>query len=677
MTVLSYFAGYVLDFFRERVTASDFALGAGFVKPACIRVLIAPGMDEASVAALGRMFTGAEFFEPDETASIWAMRKLRPDVVAIPMSGGNARVRLAALLSGARHKLLIPSPDYIYRFGMRRGALRLCWAVMDRFLLAPFALVWFFLVAAWMKTSGLVGRSAAAEQRRPWRPKRVLVIRLMPTNTFVSLLRRIGRRFPRVWITAVLASDEGRAAVQEAADEVLTPRRGALALARHLRKSRFDTTILAGGADYGLSPTYLKAWLFAICSRISSPTAALYQWEVGDDLPGLPPGDAAARARRQRRERSRGAPPLLGRWSLRRYYSSQPARGPHTVQIGLTKACNYHCLFCPFHNPQVDGQHRESEQPRMSYEMLARLLGELRRLGTKAVDICGDGEPLTHPDSLEMIALARELGFDVTLATNGALLTEERARRLVELGVRRMHLSFNAATDEVYEQLHPGSPPGTRTRIIERLKAIAEYAEEEGFRPIEVEFSAVLNRLNMHQLPQMVEAARVARAGWFMLILMGPAQGAEELLPRAEDWVLIRSDIERAAERARRYGIRTNLDSIRPGASVAGTGSVYERIACYIGHEYALVTAEGSVMFCCQCTRPLGNLHQDSFRAIWYSEAYRQAREQARLLPRRRAGQEQASALPGCECLTACSHVVVNLDIYRKLYGQRAARSVM
>jgi hypothetical protein len=68
-----------------------------------------------------------------------------------------------ALLSGARHKLLVPSPDYLYRFGMRRGPLALAWAVVDRFALAPVALVWFGLVAAWMSGSGLVGRVGEAE----------------------------------------------------------------------------------------------------------------------------------------------------------------------------------------------------------------------------------------------------------------------------------------------------------------------------------------------------------------------------------------------------------------------------------------------------------------------------------------------------------------------------------
>jgi len=662
VNALSCLAGYVLDFLRERVTAADFA------GERINRVLLAPGLDEAGREAVRWLFPNAELSTFDLGSSLWAVRRLKPDVVCIPMSGGPTRDRLVAMLSGARHKLLIPSPEYVYRFGMRRGALRLCWAVIDRFLLAPLALAWFVMVAAWMHAAGLVARSVPAERNIAWRPERVLLIRLMPTTTFVSLLRLISRRFPGVWLTAVLASQEGSREVEAAADEVLTPAGGAVALARRLRKIEFDTAIIAGGADYGLSLTYLKAWLFALSAL---RTKALYQWEVGDALPGLTLGDSAARARHQARERGRGAASVFGRWVLRRRHAREPARGPAMVQIGLTQACNYHCLFCPFHNPSVDAGHREADQPRMSYQVFARLLGELKRLGTKAVDICGDGEPLVHPEALDMIALARELGFDVTLATNAALLTEERARRLVDLGVRRMHASFNAATDDVYQQLHPGAPAGALARIIERLRAMADYAESEGLRPIEVEFSAVLNRLNMHQLPQMVEAAHEARAGWFMLILMGPAPGAEELLPRPEDWILIRSDIDRAAQRAQQYGIRTNLDAVRQGASAAGTGSVYERIPCYIGHEYALITADGSVLFCCQCTQPLGNLHQDSFRQIWYSEAYRQAREQARCLPQER------QPLRECECFTACSHVVVNLDVYRKLFGERALRSVL
>ncbi len=650
--------GYVVDFFRERVAAADFA------SERIGRVLVTPDFDEEDLAAVRRLFPDAEVRRLDRRTDLWRARKLRFDVACVAMKGGAVRERLAALASGARHRLLVPSPDYVYRLGMRSGVPALLWGAVDRFLVAPLALVWLAAIAIGAYTGGLV-RRAAVRPAEPWLPGRVLVIRLMPTRTFVHLLERIRRRHPRVHLAAVLASEEGREEVAGVCDEVVSPRSG---LIGDVRRGGFDTVILAGGADYGFGRTYLKAALLArLCGG-----RRRHQWEVGEELPGAPLGRAVWRAAgRGRRRRGERRPGPVGRALLRQRYAREPERGPTLAQIGITKACNYHCLFCPFHSPEAEKGHKDAELPRMSYEMFARLLGDLRRMGTRGVDICGDGEPLTHPEGMEMIALARELGFDVTLATNAALLTEEKAQRLVEVGVRRMHVSFNAATPETYAQLHPGAPPDARRKIAARLREMTEYAEREGRRPIDVEFSAVLNRLNMDQIPRMVEAAHEARAGWFMLILMGAVEGAEDLLPRGEDWVLIRTDLERARQRARELGIHTNFETVLMGAGAAGTRSVYERIPCYIGHEYALILADGSAVFCCQCSRPLGNLNEDSFEQIWKSEAYREARRQARALP------ETGRALPGCECFEACSHVVVNVDAYRKLHGERALRLVL
>ncbi len=656
-------AGYVLDFFRERVASEDFR------RESVERVLLTTPMDEGTLAALRRLFPEAEFRSAGSTIGLWRARRLRFDVACIGMSGGSTRPRLVSLLSGARHKLLVPSSSYCYRLGLSQGPARTYWALVDRFLLAPIALLW--LAVLWLGAYGslLVWRMRWAEAPpSPWRPRRVVALRLVPTKTFVALLKRLRRHFPGIHIAALLASEEGRSEVADAADEVISPRRDGLRRAlRRLRRGRYDTVLVAGGADYGLGSSRLRA---ALAARLV-PGAWRYQWEVGEALPGTPLSRALARDLLRRRPSRRDAPGLTRRAGLRRHYSEEPSAGPPIVQVGIAKGCNYHCLFCPFHSPRAEGGHRDSDLPRMSYEAFARLLGGLKRMGTKAIDICGDGEPFMHPQALEMIELAREMGMEVTLATNAALLTEERARRLVDLGVRRMHVSCNAATDDIYQQLHVAAPPGARRRIIQRLAEMAEYAEQEGRRPIDVEFSAVLNRLNMQQIPQMVEAAHEARAGWFMLILMGPVPGAEELLPRPEDWMLIQGDIDRAAARAKELGVRTNFDSIRPGTSAQGTRAVYRRIPCYIGHEYSLITAGGDVMFCCQCSRPLGNLREDSFREIWYSEAYRQARKQARELPLTHA------QLPGCECFTACSHVVVNLQVYRKLHGERALRSVL
>ena len=112
---IRYAAGYVLDFFRERVAGEDFrgeSIG---------RVLLTAPMDGRMLAALGRLFPEAEFRLVGPTTGLWRVRRLRFDVACIGMSGGDTRTRLVSLLSGARHKLLVPSPDYCYRLGLGEG----------------------------------------------------------------------------------------------------------------------------------------------------------------------------------------------------------------------------------------------------------------------------------------------------------------------------------------------------------------------------------------------------------------------------------------------------------------------------------------------------------------------------------------------------------------------------
>jgi len=662
---LRYLAGYWLDFLRERVTADDF--GPEQVR----RVLVTPGLDPAGQRAVRRMFPASAVHTFTSRTALGRIRRLRLDVACIGMAGGGLRERMLALLSGARHKLLIPSPDYVYRLGMRRGWTALAWAIIDRLLVSPLALLWLGLTTCWLYATGLVRRAAEAGDSGNLSGK-VLALRLVPPSVYLALLRRLRGPSEGAQLYSVIGSAEGEREVAEIADRVVcTAGLGAREALQRVRRLRPDLVILVGGADYGLSPTYLKA---AALARLSGARRRR-QWETGDEPPGRPLGQAVCQALRRRGAGlwgrcCRPLADLVARPWLRRAYRRPPRRGPALVQVGITEACNYQCLMCLYHNPQASRDRRDSDLPRMSAAAFARLLGELRRMGTQEIDLCGNGEPLTHPEAMDLIALARDMGFQVRLATNASLLSEERARRLVDLGLLRLHASINAGTEDTYARMHPGTPPGSFSRIIARLREMADYADETARRPVQVEFSAVLTRLNMGEIAQMVEAARQARAGWVMLIPMMPVKGQEELLPRPQDWPAVREEMARAEALAGKLGLSTNLSSLEPTANASGTRSIYEQVPCYVGHEFALIIGGGKVIFCCHCSRPLGDVNEEGFGQIWKSETYREARRIAMAIPLTK------EPLWECGCFHACSHALQNLRIHRRLHGSRALRSV-
>jgi radical SAM protein with 4Fe4S-binding SPASM domain len=91
--------------------------------------------------------------------------------------------------------------------------------------------------------------------------------------------------------------------------------------------------------------------------------------------------------------------------------------------------------------------------------------------------------------------------------------------------------------------------------------------------------------------------------------------------------------------------------------------NIYAHMPCYIGHIFALVTADGRIHPCCACERVVGDVKEGGFAAAWRSETYRQFREECLDLPNRLPG------LPGCSCMS-CPYGPWNAEFHERLYGR-------
>ncbi|HLA39504.1 MAG TPA: radical SAM protein, partial [Candidatus Glassbacteria bacterium] len=73
--------------------------------------------------------------------------------------------------------------------------------------------------------------------------------------------------------------------------------------------------------------------------------------------------------------------------------------------------------------------------------------------------VLSGGEPLIRKDIFQIARHASDRGLPVALATNGVLVDDGVADRIVEAGVRRVSISFDGATPEVHDRFRglPGS----------------------------------------------------------------------------------------------------------------------------------------------------------------------------------------------------------------------------
>lgn len=88
---------------------------------------------------------------------------------------------------------------------------------------------------------------------------------------------------------------------------------------------------------------------------------------------------------------------------------------PLNVMLAVTNRCDQRCRYCQIPSRQ---------QAEMTTAQLVKLLEEMKAAGTVRLGIWG-GEPLVRPDIADIVQAAHELGFWISMDTNGTLVPKK------------------------------------------------------------------------------------------------------------------------------------------------------------------------------------------------------------------------------------------------------------
>jgi len=105
------------------------------------------------------------------------------------------------------------------------------------------------------------------------------------------------------------------------------------------------------------------------------------------------------------------------------------------LDLNITNRCNLRCKHCAFDSGIV-------KLDEMSLDELTELLEETKKLGGRKIDVTG-GEPTTRKDFIEVIKVAKGLGYKVELVTNSLLLDRERLTELKSFGLDGIAISLD------------------------------------------------------------------------------------------------------------------------------------------------------------------------------------------------------------------------------------------
>jgi len=222
-------------------------------------------------------------------------------------------------------------------------------------------------------------------------------------------------------------------------------------------------------------------------------------------------------------------------------------RPVESIRISVTGRCNLRCIYC--HN---EGQVESKRE--MDAEEIERILKIASDIGIKDVKFTG-GEPLLRKDVLDIIRAGRRYMRDVSMTTNGTLLSDI-ALDLKEAGLNRVNISMDSIDRERYKEI-------TSIDMVDEVKEAIKKSVEIGLHPVKVNIVAFQDSFedifdtikfvwDAGAIPQIIEAINIGRNKEVYAI------------DKIEDKIAsIARDIrERKLHRRRIYSINYN-DSIR------------------------------------------------------------------------------------------------------------------
>ena len=174
----------------------------------------------------------------------------------------------------------------------------------------------------------------------------------------------------------------------------------------------------------------------------------------------------------------------------------------HDLRISVTDRCNFRCTYCMPKELFGASYRFMPRSELLSFEEITRLAEIFVGHGVRKIRLTG-GEPLLRQrieDLVRMLSAVAGLD-DLTLTTNGSLLTLDRAHRLRAAGLKRLTVSLDAVDDTVFSSMNDVG------FSVEPVLQSIEDAGRAGLSPIKINM-VVKRNVNDHEIVPMAERFR-------------------------------------------------------------------------------------------------------------------------------------------------------------------------
>jgi heme b synthase len=299
-----------------------------------------------------------------------------------------------------------------------------------------------------------------------------------------------------------------------------------------------------------------------------------------------------------------------------------------------TAGCNLECVHCR----RLDVS-KELMKNDLSTDDSFRFIANLAEFA-KPILVLSGGEPLFRPDIFDIATHARDRGLAVALATNGTLITEPVAQKIVAAGIRRVAISIDGADETTHDNFR--RQPGSLAAALNGFRHLKRLG-------MSMQINCTVTKHNVHQIDTLYAMARDLGADALHLFMLVPVgcgvQIAESAMLPAEEyervlnWMYEKSKLSELhlkatcaphyfriirQRRAEDKLVAAAVPAAHPHSRAAGTaaattgpGMSAMTKGCLAGSAICFVSHTGDVFPCGYLPVPAGNIRRQTMADIW------------------------------------------------------------
>lgn len=282
------------------------------------------------------------------------------------------------------------------------------------------------------------------------------------------------------------------------------------------------------------------------------------------------------------------------------------------AQIEISSRCNFKCITCK-HGYYEYGQDLPSD--------ICDMLVKDVLPGLDVLELQGTGESLLSDMTERLIKAAAENDTEVTLITNGSLLTDQIMELLVSAGTQLV-ISLDGSNKEIYKAHRP---VGNFDEVIKNIQRLTEIRNRVPSKSFSIVVNMVLTQLNRLDIPDMIELLSGLGVDFLFVSEVRECMPdlkvwrnlnllSESLTPAFKSMIL---DCENLAKR-KGIGFAFN-PNIKPNE--------VKKAVCEAPWKHIFVSSNGDVSVCCELLKPFGNLNKQHLVDILSGEELQKFRD--------------------------------------------------